>query len=83
MDATPDTTTENVVTNKYQTKKQMPKNDPSNLKVTKDNIKPINANERVEKLKNFLGVTEDQITKKEKILNKNLNNMKKTNQKKR
>ncbi|MGU8584291.1 CD3337/EF1877 family mobilome membrane protein [Clostridium perfringens] len=78
-----DTTTENVVTNKYQTKKQMPKNDPSNLKVAKDNIKPVNANERVEKLKNFLGVTEEQITKKEKILNKNLNNMKKTNQKKR
>ncbi|WP_447410817.1 hypothetical protein, partial [Clostridium perfringens] len=68
---------------KYQTKKQMPKNDPSNLKVAKDNIKPVNANERVEKLKNFLGVTEEQITKKEKILNKNLNNMKKTNQKKR
>ncbi|MGU8450692.1 CD3337/EF1877 family mobilome membrane protein [Clostridium perfringens] len=78
-----DTTTENVVTNKYQSKKQMPKNNPSNLKVTKDNIKPVNANERVEKLKNFLGVTEEQITKKEKILNKNLNNMKKTNQKKK
>lgn len=78
-----DTTTENIVTNKYQSKKQMPKNNPSNLKVTKDNIKPVNANERVEKLKNFLGVTEEQITKKEKILNKNLNNMKKTNQKKR
>ncbi|MCX0367629.1 CD3337/EF1877 family mobilome membrane protein [Clostridium perfringens] len=78
-----DITTENIVTNKYQTKKQMPKNEPSNLKVTKDNIKPVNANERVEKLKSFLGVTEEQITKKEKILNKNLNNMKKTNQKKR
>ncbi|MBO3304597.1 TcpH [Clostridium perfringens] len=78
-----DTTTENIITNKYQTKKQMPKNDPSNLKVTKENIKPVNANERVEKLKNFLGVTEEQITKKEKILNKNLNNMKQSNQKKR
>ncbi|WP_283698578.1 CD3337/EF1877 family mobilome membrane protein [Clostridium perfringens] len=78
-----DTTTKNIVTNKYQTKKQMPKNDSSNLKVTKDNIKSVNANERVEKLKSFLGVTEEQITKKEKILNKNLNNMKKTNQKKR
>lgn len=80
---TVDTTTENVVTNKSQVKKQHTKVEPSKLKVTNKNSIPISPNERVEKLKSFLGVTEDQITKKEKTLNKNLKKMKKTNQKKR
>ncbi|EGT0000679.1 TcpH [Clostridium perfringens] len=80
---TVDTPTENVVTNKSQVKKQAPKVEPSKLKVNNKNSIPISPNERVEKLKSFLGVTEDQITKKEKTLNKNLKKMKKTNQKKR
>ncbi len=72
-----------MVTNKSQVKKQAIKTEPSKLKVTNKNSIPISPNERVEKLKSFLGVTEDQITKKEKTLNKNLKKMKKTNQKKR
>lgn len=72
-----------MVTNKSKIKKQATKTEPSKIKVTKENIKPVNSNERVEKLKSFLGVTEEQITKKENTLNKNLKNMKKTNQKKR
>ncbi|MCJ8343662.1 MAG: hypothetical protein MJH09_12595 [Cetobacterium sp.] len=80
---TGDTTTENVVTNKSKIKKQATKTEPSKIKVTKENIKPVNSNERVEKLKSFLGVTEEQITKKENTLNKNLKNMKKNNQKNR
>ncbi|BDU83829.1 hypothetical protein SNUCP2_36520 (plasmid) [Clostridium perfringens A] len=80
---TVDTTTENVVTNKSQVKKQTIKTEPSKLKVANKNSIPISPNERVEKLKSFLGVTEEQITKKEKTLNKNLKKMKKTNQKKR
>ena len=79
---TVDTTTENMVTNKSQVKKQHTKAEPSKLKVTNKNSIPISPNERVEKLKSFLGVTEEQITKKEKTLNKNLKQMKKTNQKK-
>ncbi|EGT0000929.1 TcpH [Clostridium perfringens] len=80
---TVDTTTEDVVTNKSQVKKQAIKTEPSKLKVTNKDSTSISPNERVEKLKSFLGVTEDQITKKEKTLNKNLKKMKKTNQKKR
>ncbi|WP_283697404.1 energy-coupling factor transporter transmembrane component T [Clostridium perfringens] len=80
---TVDTPTENVVTNKSKVKKQVTKTEPSKLKVTKETSNPISSNERVEKLKSFLGVTEDQITKKEKTLNKNLKQMKNTNQKKR
>ena len=80
---TVDTTTENVVTNKSQLKKQHTKVEPSKLKVTNKDSTSISPNERVEKLKSFLGVTEDQITKKEKTLNKNLKQMKKTNQRKR
>lgn len=80
---TVDTTTENVVTNKSQVKKQSNKSETSKLKVTNKDSTSISPNERVEKLKSFLGVTEDQITKKEKILDKNLKQMKKTNQRKR
>ncbi|XZM35271.1 TcpH (plasmid) [Clostridium perfringens] len=80
---TVDTTTENVVTNKSQVKKQATKTETSKLKITKETSNPISSNERVEKLKSFLGVTEEQITKKEKTLNKNLEKMKKTNQRKR
>ena len=80
---TVDTTTGNVVTNKSQVKKQHTKVEPSKLKVTNKDSTSISPNERVEKLKSFLGVTEDQITKKEKTLNQNLKQMKKTNQKKR
>ena len=80
---TVDTTTENVITNKSQVNKQTTKTEPSKLKVTNKDSASINPNERVEKLKSFLGVSEEQITKKEKTLNKNLKKMKKTNQKKR
>ena len=80
---TVDTTTENVITNKSQVNKQTTKTEPSKLKVTNKDSASINPNERVEKLKSFLGVSEEQITKKEKTLNKNLKKMKKTNQNKR
>ncbi|MDM0613091.1 hypothetical protein QTH09_18970, partial [Clostridium perfringens] len=71
------TTTENVITNKSQVNKQTTKTEPSKLKVTNKDSASINPNERVEKLKIFLGVSEEQITKKEKTLNKNLKKMKK------
>ncbi|MDM0613102.1 hypothetical protein QTH09_19025, partial [Clostridium perfringens] len=59
---TVDTTTENVITNKSQVKKQVTKTESSKLKVTNKDSASINPNERVEKLKSFLGVSEEQIT---------------------
>lgn len=74
------TTSENVITNTMQNKKQSSKIENSTLKVDKEVDKQINSKDRVEKLKSFLGVTEEQITKKENLINKN---MKKTNKNKK
>lgn len=75
-----DTTSENLVTKKVQTRKINNSIDKSNLKVNKKVSETVSSKDRVEKLKSFLGVTEEQITKKENLINKNL---KKTNKNKK
>ncbi|WP_283685057.1 TcpH [Clostridium perfringens] len=76
-------TDENIVSKKSQHKNINPNKNKPKEKVDTKTSTPINPNDRVEKLKNFLGVTDEQITKKEKAINTNLNKLKKDIQKRK